>query len=468
MIPQPPFHETINDLLYGILQSIEGNPLPMNIPRPPYYNVTNDLLYAILNALNSNGGGQTVYNQFRVYYVSARYGDDTTGEANNIQKPFLTIAAARQLYFIGDIIHVLEGNYDEGDLFGNYTYWFDYGAEVSYSGDGAIFQNNTGLCIVRGFGKFNCTGNGNAVNVGNWEYAFLDMECESIDTLNDAVIFWQNSLLSNQLTVPNKLKANRIYSNFGAAVTFRTNSYAIAEAKDIQSDSTTVATIVVGDANTGTIKNSNITCSNYTSAIHFTGTAQNMSFEDCRILCRNPITTYAIFVDGMISDLYLSATDITANGADSLSILAQANFNLHLDNNVTANSDTGGEGVITYVNGGSKIHLTSNNDITIDITGSSGFYLARYQNAEIIRLTSSNASETLNEIDFAPKHHSFRLLPAAGLTLQIVSGDPANAGDSDIILESATITLNGSKGDWIELRNGLYGTGSRQVSASNY
>src|SRR6185437_1016931 len=124
--------------------------------------------------------------------------------------------------------------------------------------------------------------------------------------------------------------------------------------------------------------------------------------------------------------------------------------------------------VITYVNGGSKLHLTSGNDITIDITGISGFYLARYQNAEIIRLTSSNPSETLNEIDFAPTHHAFRLIPAAGLTLQIVSGDPANAADSDIILESASLTLNGSRGDWIELRNGFYGTGSRQVTASNY
>jgi hypothetical protein len=211
MLPSPPYHETINKLLHAILQYFTGNPENMMIPVPPYYNITNDLLYAILNALNS-GGAPLVFEQFRVLYVSARYGDDSTAQPNNQKLPYKTITAAKNNSFYNDIIHVMEGIYDEANLFGQYIYWFDYGAQINYSGSSAIFQQWFGVCTVRGHGKFTCTGNGSVTDVGGWFFCILDMECESCEAVSDCVKFWANNNVGDGLYKPHKVKAKRIYS----------------------------------------------------------------------------------------------------------------------------------------------------------------------------------------------------------------------------------------------------------------
>lgn len=46
---QPSYHETINQLLYGILKQLDGK--PVEVPLPPYHNITDSLLYEILRKL---------------------------------------------------------------------------------------------------------------------------------------------------------------------------------------------------------------------------------------------------------------------------------------------------------------------------------------------------------------------------------------------------------------------------------
>jgi hypothetical protein len=466
-VASPPYHETINKLLYSILQYFQGNPLPMNVPAPPYYNVTNDLLYAILNSLNS--GGQVIYTGFRVLYVSSRYGNDSSAQPNNINKPYLTITAAKNNSIYGDIIHVLEGTYDESNLFGNFTYWFDYGATVAYSGDGAIFQNYPGLCVVRGHGKFNCTGNGNVVNVGAYFFATLDMECESIEANGEAAMYWLNVPPGYPLYLPHRIKAKRIYSLSSYAIMFRSYSYGIFEADEIISDSTTESAVFVGGVHIGFIRNSIITSNNF-SVVWFGGTGETLTIDNCQLISNaTPGNGHGIHIDWEIDDLFLYRTRISCVGVGTNSIysISALNTNLHIDNNCTVNADTGGTGTLTYVNKGNKLHL-ENNEATIDITGIASIDLNAFQNAEIIRIISGNPSETLIEIVSAPKHHAFKLLPSAGLVLTINSADALTAIESNIILRSPTLILNGDKGDWIELHNGLYGTGNREVNISNY
>lgn len=463
-VPLPPYHETINQLLYAILQHFEGN--IMNVPRPPYYNVTNDLLYAILNKINRNGG-QVIYNQFRILYVSSRYGDDSTAEANNIDKPYKTINAAKNSSFFNDLIHVMEGSYDEGNLFGNYRYWFDFGAEVNYSGSGAIFQNMLGVCTVRGFGKFKGMGNAIPVNVGNWLYCVLDMECESIEANAGAVVYWQNNFVGGGLYKPHRIKAKKIYSSDLQAITFLFNSYGEIEADEIISDSFSEGAVVVGSNLKGTINDGIIIGNNY-SAVRFAGNGVEAVFDNCEIICNSNVASHhGILMNGTVEHLRISDTSISCVNEESKSIYVIPSVDLYIDSNVSSNRDTGGAGSITYKNKGNKINLEEN-EATIDITGASSIDLNNFQNAEIIRLASANPVETLSEINSAPKHHSFKIIPSVGLTLTLVSSSPTTAGDTSIILESLTLSLHGDNGDWMELHNGLYGIGNRQVNASNY
>jgi hypothetical protein len=465
----PPFHETINKLLYAILQYFKGNPA-MTVPSPPYYNVTSDLLYAILNSLN--GGSPIVYTQFRVLYVSARYGDDSTAQANNSKLPYKTITAAKNNAFYNDIIHVMEGIYDEGNLFGFYFYWFDYGAQINYSGNGAIFQQWYGECTVRGHGKFKCTGNGSVTDVGGWYFCILDMECESCEAVSDCVKLWANNNVGDGLYKPHKVKARKIYSQNGSGVHFRYNSYAEVEADEIICDSVNQfsfrGTVFVGNVNKGTVRNSRITGNNI-AALHIgSGFGDKFEVYNCELICIGSLPlAHGIYQDGFINDFTLFNTKIVCNSPSSRAIFSLQSINIHIDNNVNANVDAGGTVLLNYINKENKIRLTDNK-ATLDITGSTNADLNNCQNAEAIMLTSANGSETLSQIMSAPLHHSFKIFPAPGLMLTITSADPLAATGQDIVLESGTIILNGNKGDWIEFRNGLNGQGNRQVNASNY
>ena len=459
----PPYHQTINKLLHAILQYFKGSPETMTTPQPPYYNVTNDLLYAILNTLNTS----PVYSQFRVLYVSARYGNDSTAQVNSLRLPYKTITAAKNNAFGNDIIHVMEGIYDEGNLFGSYFYWFDYGAEINYTGAGAIFQQWFGQCTVRGFGKFKSNAGNCVVNVGGWLFCLLDMECESIEGTGQTVMFWQNVFFLAPLYKPHKVKCRRIYSSGGPAVMFRAYSNATVIAEEIVSDSFTDGTIWLGSVIGSLISGATIISSNFVP-VNFLGTGYSMTFENCNLVSNyDSPAGHGIYTTWQITDLFLYKTRIYCKNPGAKSISTSGNTSLHLDSNVRANTDTGGAGILTYVNKGTKIQLDES-EATIDITGLASIDLAGFQNAEVIRVSSSNAAETITQVINAPLHHSFKLLPDAGLSLTINSADPLLAAQADIILESASITLNGDKGDWLELQSGLFGTGNRQINASNY
>jgi hypothetical protein len=467
---EPPYHETINKLLHAILQYFRGEPETMTVPQRPYYNVTNDLLYEILNTLN--GGAPVIYGQFRVLYVSARYGDDSTALPNNINKPYKTITAAKNNAFSTDIIHVMEGIYDEANLFGSYYYWFDYGAEISYSGNDAIFNEWFGECIVRGHGKFKCTGNGSVIDVGGWFFCILDLECESCEAVTDCVILWHNTNWGDPLYKPHKVKAKRIYSQNGSGVHFRFNSHGEVEAEEIICDSVNQVsfrgTVFVGNVHKGIVRNSRIIGNNIAPLHLGSGLGLNFEVYNCELICNGSLPlAHGVYQDGLLLDFTLFNTNIVCTDPSSRSIFSLQTINIHLDNNVNANVDTGGTALLNYVNKENKIRLTDNK-ATIDVSGSTSINMNDCQNAEAIILTSSNASETLSQILSAPLHHSFKISPEPGLMLTINSANPITATGDDIVLETASIILDGDKGDWIEFRKGLYGQGNRQINSSNY
>jgi hypothetical protein len=465
-VPIPPYHKTINKLLHAILQYFRGEPETMTVPLPPYYNVTNDLLYAILNTVNA-GVPPVAYTQFRILYVSARYGNNGTALPNNMARPYKTITAAKNNAFFGDIIHVMEGIYDEGNLFGSYYYWFDFGAQINYTGAGAIFQRWFGECIVRGLGKFRSAANNCVADVGGWFHCFLDMECESIEAEGQATMFWQNIFVGGSLYKPHRIKCRRIYSSGGPAAMFRSYCHATIQADEIVSDSFTDAPVWIGGVFEGLISNSKIISNNFVP-VNCLGLATKVTFDNCSIVNNfNSAQGHGIYTTWHITDLVLYNTRIYCKNINANSINTVSDINLYLDSNVNANTDTGGAGILNYVNKNTKIQLT-NNEAVIDLTGLTSLDLSPYQNAEIIRISSANPSETLSEINFAPKHHGFRVLASPGLMLTITSTDPMLAIDNSIVLETASLTLNGDKGDWIEFRNGLYGQGNRQINASNY
>jgi hypothetical protein len=465
--PAPPFNNVSNDLLYSIIKVLQQ--ISMTDPNPPFHNVTNDLLYVILTELKSMVNAP-VYIGFNILYVSSRYGNDATAQVNNILKPYKTITAAKNHYFSSsDWIHVLEGIYDEGNLFGNYQYWFDNGAEVSYSGAGSIFHQNFGVCIVRGFGKFISTdANAPAINVGNWIQCVLDMECDSIEAQGRAVIFFQNTFFGSPLYKPHTIKARRIYARNRHALRFAFNTYAEVEADEIICDSTTESAVEIGNVTSGTVRNAKITGTAF-SPVHPGGSGIDMTFYNCHFisLLDDPSGHAVFFDDAVITNLHISSTRMEVKNAGAKSIYGTHNFNLLLDSNVSANTDTGGTAIITYLNKETKIRL-DNNEASIDITGLSSFDLSTFQNAEVIRLSSSNPAETISTIVNAPAHHSIKLLPAPGLSLTVNSTDPLSAAAQNIVLSAPSIILNGSKGDWLELRSSLFGTGIKEILVMNY
>jgi len=440
----------------------------MSIPEPPYHNVTDRLLYEILNNLNKPAPPPppVIYNQFNVLYVSARYGDDSTAERNNISKPFQTITMARLNAFYGDVIHVLEGIYDEANLFCNNKMWFDHGAVVSYSGNGIIFQQMYGECTVRGYGVFKCTGTGSVINVGNWYNCVLDIECESIEAVQKACVLWQNRDLHDPTNYkPHRIKAKRCYSSGTAALHLQFNCHILTEIDEIVSDGSQLYCLYVTNPRKGLIRNSTITSSG--SMAVYMDRVLELEYNNCRITCNyDSPNGHAIYSSGIfMHNLLFKNCRIECVNPNAKSIYTEGELPLYLDKNVFATNDTNGP--IDYMVTGTKLNLV-NNEVTVNVYGESEVSLYPYQNAEIIRIASNDPNVTIAALPFAPKHHSFKIVPVAPLVVTMNSTDPATAQDKNIILESSTIHLDGSKGDWIEFYNGIYGTGNRQINAANY
>tara|TARA_R110000868_G_scaffold175724_4_gene412921 strand:- start:2733 stop:4700 length:1968 start_codon:yes stop_codon:yes gene_type:complete len=110
----------------------------------------------------------------------------------------------------------------------------------------------------------------------------------------------------------------------------------------------------------------------------------------------------------------------------------------------------------------------SNFEATIDITGLTTLDItANNIYCGIINLTSSNATENIDEITVVNTPLvPFTLRPASGLTLTVTGTAVGSATTDDIVLPTATIVLDGTNGDWLQLQSN--GTYSRQLAAENY
>jgi hypothetical protein len=113
-------------------------------------------------------------------------------------------------------------------------------------------------------------------------------------------------------------------------------------------------------------------------------------------------------------------------------------------------------------------NTTSNFEATIDITGLTILDItADNIYCGIINITSSNATENIDEITVANTPSvPFTLRPASGLVLTVTGTAVASATTDDIVLPTATIVLDGTNGDWLQLESN--GTYSRQLAAETY
>ena len=89
---------------------------------------------------------------------------------------------------------------------------------------------------------------------------------------------------------------------------------------------------------------------------------------------------------------------------------------------------------------------------TLDITAANNY-------CGIINVTSSNATETIDTISNIPTNFPFTLKPASGLALTLTGTAVAGAVAGDIVLSSASVVLDGTNGDYIQLNEDSGGVG---------
>ena len=468
-IPRPPFSNTIDELLYWMVQKLKNNYTPPMsiIPQPPFHTATERLLYEIL----MNLGSSIPVNYNNTLFVSSSYGNDDTAQKNNILMPYLTIAAAIENFMPGDLIHVMEGTYYEGNLNGVLNYWFDFGAVVSFNGrwGEAIFQPSYGSCTVRGYGQFICTADANAIFVGEWFGSNFDLECESIETYGNGVgcMIYQNNNFDQTLNTPIRIKARRIYGQNCSPVMFLYQSNAVVEAEELVCDSTFYPAIYSSDSSQVVIKNSKL-ISNYTFPYQIDGNDSYLTLDNVKFYANNPNAYANLWISNQLLTLYLKNMEFIAAGSTPC-IFTNSIVLVNLDENTSSNNDTGGNpNYIVYGYKDRYIHLPETL-ATLDITGQANIDLSAFQNKKYIFLTSGNANETLQTINNAPQHHSFVLIPYGNLTLSIASASSLTAGLPAIVTDQALITLKGAAGDWIEFYNGYAGQdGNRIIAYKNY
>jgi hypothetical protein len=148
--------------------TIEGNLLVGGCIDASCLNVTGNL---VVDGTTINGGIVTPLT------LVSKNGDDASGERNNMNKPFLTIAAAVAASVAGDLIEVYPGVYDEYDVLNgfptpvNLRLHFHAGAIVQPSGT-SVGGGNPGVAPIFHLdreGKVEITGHGQFVNIGNGE-----------------------------------------------------------------------------------------------------------------------------------------------------------------------------------------------------------------------------------------------------------------------------------------------------------
>ncbi len=459
-MPNPPFYQTDQKLLYGILQKLQGN--QVSLPSPPFYNTTHELLYGIYNSLGGSlraDDGQYM----RTLYVSALFGNDATAVADDPMHPFQTIAGAiSNIYFPDDLIYVMPGQYNEGNIAGNYSMWFDYGAVVSHELY-TIFQQCPGFCKVRGRGTFICFYSP-VIEAGGILNSCLDLECELIDcAYTYAVRLWENG---NEL-FPHKIKAREIYSQTAGAIYFAYGCNAEVQADMIDNAASDVPSIVCDTSANVKVSNSTIWTPYFYYNVLTVGQCGTIEFNNCYLWQNCPMMGgYNFNLNDTIDLLRLINCRMQIDYAWSYCFTIYNNVNLFIDN-VIANFDTqNGNQYLNYLNDGERIKIEGNTR-NKELSADNSLDLWDCQNVENIIIYSSGIVN-IPQIYNAPLHHSFKILPAAGAKLIFVSANANSSQTSDIILNTQAITIDGDNGDWIEFRNGLYGWGNRQVNVMNY
>jgi hypothetical protein len=127
-------------------------------------------------------------------WVDAVNGSDLTGMRGRLQRPFLTLTAAKTAAQAGDTIVVLPGIYNERNLLKNGVNWhFLSGAKVVYTGaaEGGIWDDSymgTGgavICKITGQGEFENRGS----NASSWVfyawYAGTDIHLEALSMMSE-------------------------------------------------------------------------------------------------------------------------------------------------------------------------------------------------------------------------------------------------------------------------------------------
>ena len=126
--------------------------------------VTEQPLYGptVQDALEQLAGSATQLTGNTIW-VDAVYGNDTTGEANRPDRPFLTLNAAQAVGGATDTIVVRPGTYDERVILNDVNWHFENGAVLDYTGTstGQAFGDDlatAATCRVTGWGVFRHSG----------------------------------------------------------------------------------------------------------------------------------------------------------------------------------------------------------------------------------------------------------------------------------------------------------------------
>jgi len=94
----------------------------------------------------------------------------------------------------------------------------------------------------------------------------------------------------------------------------------------------------------------------------------------------------------------------------------------------------------------------SNLSNTYDITGLTTLdWLAEKNYVGIGSLTSSNATEAIDQIDNFPTAFPFRIYSSAGLNITVTGTAISGIGAGQIALTTTDVVLNGDNGEWLEL-----------------
>jgi hypothetical protein len=103
----------------------------------------------------------------------------------------------------------------------------------------------------------------------------------------------------------------------------------------------------------------------------------------------------------------------------------------------------------------------------VDITDLTTIPLASVATKDIVNLTSDNATETVDALSGGTENVVYELRPASNITSLTITGTgAASAAAGDIILPTADLVLNGSKGDYIKIVK--RGTKYYQVDAQQF